>query len=226
MAILLKGIMNASLHANHASEVLKGYFAVYVGESQKKRFTLPVSFLNQPSFQGLLRKAEEEFRFNHPMGKKEEGESTIAIHSVMCRELQCFPHTEMIERKYNDSKGQLASEIEMKNLVRSTWYSDATDHMMFDAKYFTQTSLPRCTNIANANSVIFPVTGAGTMILTHTLQLPNTLLVPSLTHKLLSVSQMTSDLNCLVIMYPTFYLIQDILTKEIIKRGTKRGGLY
>ncbi|KAG5247860.1 auxin-responsive protein [Salix suchowensis] len=58
MVILLKGIMNAkrilsrsSLHANHASEVPKGYFAVYVGESQKKRFTLPISFLNQPSFQ-------------------------------------------------------------------------------------------------------------------------------------------------------------------------------
>ncbi|KAF9684438.1 hypothetical protein SADUNF_Sadunf04G0118300 [Salix dunnii] len=75
MAILLKGIMNAkqilrrsSLHANHATEVPKGYFAVYAGESQKKRFTLPISFLNQPSFQELLRKAEEEFRFNHPMG--------------------------------------------------------------------------------------------------------------------------------------------------------------
>ena len=76
MAILLKGIMNAkqilrrsSLHANQATEVPKGYFAVYVGESQKKRFTLPISFLNQPSFQGLLRKAEEEFGFNHPMGR-------------------------------------------------------------------------------------------------------------------------------------------------------------
>ncbi|KAG5247858.1 auxin-responsive protein [Salix suchowensis] len=73
MVILLKGIMNAkrilsrsSLHANHASEVPKGYFAVYVGESQKKRFTLPISFLNQPSFQGF--KAEEEFGFDHPMG--------------------------------------------------------------------------------------------------------------------------------------------------------------
>jgi hypothetical protein len=98
--------------------------------------------------------------------------------------------------------------------------------MTFDAKDFIQTSLPRRTNIANANGVISPVTGAGTVILTDTLQLPNTLLVPSLSHKLLSVSQMTSDLNCLVLMYPTFCLIQDILTKEIIGRGTKRGGLY
>ncbi|KAF9683717.1 hypothetical protein SADUNF_Sadunf04G0043300 [Salix dunnii] len=101
--------------------------------------------------------------------------------------------------------------------------SGATDHMMFDAKDFIQTSLPKRTNIANANGIISSVTGAGTVILTHTLQLPNTLLFPSLTHKLLSVSQITSDLNCLVLMYPTFYLIQDILTKEII--GRHRGGM-
>eukprot|EP00258_Populus_trichocarpa_P004289 XP_002306150.2 auxin-responsive protein SAUR21 [Populus trichocarpa] len=75
MAILLKGIMNAkqilrrsNLLANQATEVPKGYFAVYVGESQKKRFTVPISFLNQPSFQELLRKTEEEFGYNHPMG--------------------------------------------------------------------------------------------------------------------------------------------------------------
>ena len=111
---------------------------------------------------------------------------------------------------------------------RDTWLLDsgATDHMTFDAKDFTQTSLPKRTNIANANGVISPVTGAGTVILTPTLQLPNTLLVPSLSHKLLSVSQVTSDLNCMVLMYPAFCLIQDILTKEIIGRGTKREGLY
>ena len=109
-----------------------------------------------------------------------------------------------------------------------TWLLDsgAIDHMTFDAQDFIKTSLPRRTNITNANGVISPVTGAGTVILTHTLQLPNTLLVPSLSHKLLSVSQITSDLNCRVLMYPTFCLIQDILTKEIIRRGTKRGGLY
>ncbi|GMY24994.1 Retrovirus-related Pol polyprotein from transposon RE1, partial [Fagus crenata] len=71
---------------------------------------------------------------------------------------------------------------------RDTWLLDsgAPDHMTFDAKDFTQTSLPKRTNIANANGVISPVTGAGTVTLTPTLQLPNTLLVPSLSHKLLS----------------------------------------
>jgi SAUR family protein len=39
-----------------------------VGETEKKRFVVPVSYLNQPSFQDLLSKAEDEFGFDHPMG--------------------------------------------------------------------------------------------------------------------------------------------------------------
>lgn len=35
---------------------------------ENERFLIPVSFLNEPSFQELLRQAEEEFRYCHPMG--------------------------------------------------------------------------------------------------------------------------------------------------------------
>ncbi|XP_050233799.1 auxin-responsive protein SAUR21-like [Mercurialis annua] len=67
---LAKQILRRSnLVANQAAkDVPKGHLAVYVGESQKKRFIVPISLLNQPSFQELLRKSEEEFGFNHPMG--------------------------------------------------------------------------------------------------------------------------------------------------------------
>ncbi|PSS12038.1 Auxin-induced protein like [Actinidia chinensis var. chinensis] len=49
-------------------DVPKGYLAIYVGESEKKRFVVPISYLNQPSFQDLLSQAEEEFGYDHPMG--------------------------------------------------------------------------------------------------------------------------------------------------------------
>ncbi|PIA56072.1 hypothetical protein AQUCO_00700428v1 [Aquilegia coerulea] len=52
-----------------ATEVPKGHLAVYVGEhTSKKRYVVPMSFLNQPTFQDLLSKAEEEYGFVHPMG--------------------------------------------------------------------------------------------------------------------------------------------------------------
>ncbi|KAF8074319.1 hypothetical protein N665_1114s0008 [Sinapis alba] len=35
---------------------------------EKKRFLVPVYYLKKPSFQALLRKAEEEFGFDHPTG--------------------------------------------------------------------------------------------------------------------------------------------------------------
>ncbi|XP_010271569.1 PREDICTED: auxin-responsive protein SAUR23-like [Nelumbo nucifera] len=49
-------------------DVPKGHLAVYVGETQKKRFVIPVSYLKHPLFQDLLSQAEEEFGFDHPMG--------------------------------------------------------------------------------------------------------------------------------------------------------------
>ncbi|KAF2301956.1 hypothetical protein GH714_030777 [Hevea brasiliensis] len=71
--VLAKQIFRQSLlPARKASptslDVPKGFIAVYVGEAQKKRFLVPVSYLNQPSFQDLLSLTEEEFGFNHPMG--------------------------------------------------------------------------------------------------------------------------------------------------------------
>ncbi|GMP64070.1 hypothetical protein CsSME_00025507 [Camellia sinensis var. sinensis] len=49
-------------------DVPNGYLSVYVRESERKRFVIPISYLNEPSFQDLLSQAEEEFGFDHPMG--------------------------------------------------------------------------------------------------------------------------------------------------------------
>ncbi|XP_042015913.1 auxin-responsive protein SAUR50-like [Salvia splendens] len=48
-------------------DVPKGHFAVYVGEN-RSRYIVPISFLSHPQFQCLLRRAEEEFGFDHEMG--------------------------------------------------------------------------------------------------------------------------------------------------------------
>ncbi|GMN55835.1 hypothetical protein TIFTF001_024951 [Ficus carica] len=61
----LSGLKEAALKS---TTVPKGYFAVYVGEDQKKRYVVPLSYLNEPAFQERLSMAEEEFGYEHPMG--------------------------------------------------------------------------------------------------------------------------------------------------------------
>ncbi|QCD88649.1 indole-3-acetic acid-induced protein ARG7-like [Vigna unguiculata] len=71
MGFRLPGIRKVLSAANQASskavDAPKGYLAVYVGEKMK-RFVIPVSYLNQPSFQDLLSQVEEEYGFEHSMG--------------------------------------------------------------------------------------------------------------------------------------------------------------
>ncbi|XP_023007093.1 auxin-responsive protein SAUR24-like [Cucurbita maxima] len=54
--------------SGNPSAVPKGHVAVYVGEFERKRFVIPISYLNHFSFQQLLSRAEEEFGFVHPEG--------------------------------------------------------------------------------------------------------------------------------------------------------------
>ncbi|CAN0899327.1 Auxin-responsive protein SAUR50 [Linum grandiflorum] len=49
-------------------DVPRGHFAVYVGE-KRSRYIVPITFLTHPEFQRLLRRAEEEFGFDHDMGR-------------------------------------------------------------------------------------------------------------------------------------------------------------
>ncbi|XP_022136191.1 auxin-induced protein X15-like [Momordica charantia] len=72
MGIRLPGVANAKrilrLADRNSDVIPKGHLAVYVGEAQRRRFVVPVSYLSHPSFQKLLSQAEEEFGFHHPMG--------------------------------------------------------------------------------------------------------------------------------------------------------------
>ncbi|KAI4323746.1 hypothetical protein L6164_023327 [Bauhinia variegata] len=71
MGFRLPGIRRASFPATQAASksvgVPKGCLAVYVGE-EMRRFVIPISYLNQPSFHELLGQAEEEFGYDHPAG--------------------------------------------------------------------------------------------------------------------------------------------------------------
>lgn len=67
----LKQILNRQFSITNPdciTNVPKGCLAVYVGNNRRRRFVVPVSYLNEPSFQDLLSQAEEEFGFSYPEG--------------------------------------------------------------------------------------------------------------------------------------------------------------
>jgi len=67
MGFRLPSIIRSKASSSKSVDVPKGYLAVYVGEKMK-RFVIPISYLNQTSFQELLSQAEEQFEYDHPMG--------------------------------------------------------------------------------------------------------------------------------------------------------------
>jgi len=67
-SIVSNAMQVLSPHAKNKKGVPKGHVAVYVGENEMKRYVVPLTYLSHPSFQDLLRHAEEEFGYGHPMG--------------------------------------------------------------------------------------------------------------------------------------------------------------
>ncbi|KAI5316941.1 hypothetical protein L3X38_036648 [Prunus dulcis] len=104
----------------------------------------------------------------------------------------------------------------------NTWIIDtgAFDHMTYDAKFFDElSSNTRDPYITSANSLPSPITGEGTISLTHTLSLSRALLVPDIHCNLLSVGQLLDTLNVSATFYPTHYSFQDLKTHETIVHG-------
>jgi hypothetical protein len=97
--------------------------------------------------------------------------------------------------------------------------------MTYDHNNFKTKSVPQQKAISNANGDIYPVTEGGTVELSTICTLPNTHFIPSLSTKLPSVGQVIEDLKCYVLIYSSFCLFQEVLTKNIFGHGTKRGGL-
>jgi len=106
------------------------------------------------------------------------------------------------------------------------FYCGATDIVTHDPHDFNNLSTRVKTHIETAGRELVAVQGEGSIVFSKELKLENCLYIPALSSKLLSISQVTKELNCVVLMFPTFCLLQDILMKEIIGCGTERGGLY
>jgi hypothetical protein len=82
--------------------------------------------------------------------------------------------------------------------------SGATDHMIFSEKDLVNLTEPRKSGILNANDILYHVKGTCDVPISQSLILKNTMLVLSLSTRLISVSQITEELNCAVLMFSDF----------------------
>ena len=98
--------------------------------------------------------------------------------------------------------------------------------MTFDkSDILNSKSTPR-THIQTANGDFVRVHGAGSVDVSSSIRLNNCLFIPNLSRKLLSISQLTKELDCTVLMSSSDCTVQDAQTGKVIGHGTERGGLY
>ncbi|KAJ0435342.1 putative transcription factor Hap3/NF-YB family [Helianthus annuus] len=111
-----------------------------------------------------------------------------------------------------DGKANMAHTCSGKQ--DKSWIFDcgATDTMTYELSDLVSSSKLGKPCIQTANGGIMDVKREGTIEISPTLKLPNCLYVPSLSHKLLSISHVTKELNCTVLMHPTFCILYDIRT--------------
>lgn len=114
------------------------------------------------------------------------------------------------------------------HVLNSVWIIDsgATDHMTFDVRQVTNLNPSSQNCVSTANGSTTPVVGKGASRLTNTLHFDSVLVVPFLNYNLLSVSQITTTLSCVVIFWPDHCMFKNIQTRQTIGYGVKRGKLY
>jgi transposase InsO family protein len=155
------------------------------------------------------------------------------IPTVRTAEANYAKGTEGEHHEGEGNNGNFNTNLAKCNITSKTensgdWVIDsgATDHMTHNETELKTRYTSQKGGIINANGKIYPVKIAGDVVLSNKLCLKNTLVVPSLATNLISVSQLTRDQNCTVLMFPDYCVFQDILTKRIIGHGTRRDGLY
>ena len=98
--------------------------------------------------------------------------------------------------------------------------------MTFDSRQVSPLKSSSQHSVSTANGTSISIIGEGSLSLTNTLNLDSNLVVPSLNYNLLSVSQITTALFCVVIFWPEFCVFKDIQTRQTIGCGVRRGKLY
>jgi hypothetical protein len=122
----------------------------------------------------------------------------------------------------------LFSNASINSVFTKPWILDsgATNHITSDQTILSKTkssSIP-FVNLPTGSSA--PITSVGDMSFNSNITLHDVLCVPSFRLNLMSASKLTASLNCCVILFPDFCVLQDLATGKMIGSGEQCGGLY
>ena len=98
--------------------------------------------------------------------------------------------------------------------------------MTFDSRQVSPLKSSSQNSVSTANGTSIPIIGEGSLSVTKTLNLDFVLVVHSLSYNLLSVSQITTALFCVVIFCPEFCVFKDIRTRQTIGCGVRRRKMF
>ncbi|GMI81878.1 hypothetical protein HRI_001857100 [Hibiscus trionum] len=114
----------------------------------------------------------------------------------------------------------------------AAWYPDsgATSHLTADAgKFLSSTPYRGSGKVCVADGSSIPISGIGNSVINsclRPLQLNNLLHVLVVSKNLLSVSKFTKDNNVSVEFFPNFCVVKDLITRQVMLRGSQNDGLY
>ncbi|XP_026429173.1 uncharacterized protein LOC113325170 [Papaver somniferum] len=161
--------------------------------------------------QHLERKMEIKKNYGAPMASTKKGKDSMVISTSVAR------------------TGNNGKFLNVSSLVsNNSWIVDsgATYHMKCDYKQISSLKPSLQKTVSTANGSQAPITGEGSISLTETLNLDSVLVVHTLDCNLLSVTQITNTLHCIVIFWPDCCVFKDITMKQTIGCGVKHGRLY
>ncbi|KAG8483501.1 hypothetical protein CXB51_023279 [Gossypium anomalum] len=111
-----------------------------------------------------------------------------------------------------------------------TWILDtgATNHICFDSTFLNLPVAypPNSHFVQLPNGKHSAITHSGSLSLSPDITLTNVLCVPHFNHNLISVSKLALDLQCAVIFYPNFCILQDLSNGRMKGIGRHLNGLY
>nr|GEV59605.1 cysteine-rich RLK (receptor-like protein kinase) 8 [Tanacetum cinerariifolium] len=153
----------------------------------------------------------------------------IRIRVMMIISYLAFLFGYYVKKKHRCSYAYFAKSGNCLFSSSTKWVIDsgASYHMTSNShifnKFDTHTS---SSHVTIADGSISQVLGYGTINLSPLISLSLVLSLRKFSFNLLSVSRITSNLQCSVRFYPEYYVFKDLKTKEIIGRGKKCDGLY